>query len=146
MSVNKVILVGNLGKDPETRTFNDGQITKLIVATGTKAYTKNGKDFPERTDWHTVVLTGATALTANEFLRKGDKVYIEGSIRYRQYTGQDGVEKYSTEIIAARMEMLNSRDKEENRRSERKDGPVYQNEPYSGRGRQQSSYEDDLPY
>lgn len=147
MSVNKVILVGNLGKDPETRTFNDGQITKLIVATGTKAYTKNGKDFPERTDWHTVVLTGAAALTANEFLRKGDKIFIEGSIRYRQYTGQDGVEKYSTEILATRMEMLGSRDKESDRRSERKDGPVYQNESYSrGRKLQPSYEEDDLPY
>lgn len=146
MSVNKVILVGNLGKDPETRAFDDGQVTKLSVATGAKAYQRNGKELPERTDWHNVILTGPAALTANEFLRKGDKVFIEGSIRYRQYTDRDGEKKNSTEIMAIRMEMLGSKDKEADRRSERKDGPVYQNEPYSGRGRQQSSYEDDLPY
>lgn len=107
--INKVILVGNLGNDPETRYTQGGMaITKISLATTSVRKDKEGNT-QERTEWHRVTFFGKLGEIAGEYLRKGSQCYIEGSIRYDKYTGQDGVEKYSTDIIADEMQMLGSR-------------------------------------
>ncbi|MFT4255579.1 MAG: single-stranded DNA-binding protein [Pseudoxanthomonas sp.] len=107
--INKVILVGNLGNDPETRYTQGGMaITRISLATTSVRKDKDGNQ-QERTEWHRVVFFGKLGEIAGEYLRKGSQCYVEGSIRYDKYTGQDGVEKYSTEIIADEMQMLGGR-------------------------------------
>ena len=97
--INKVILVGNLGNDPETRYTQGGMaITRISLATTSVRKDKDGNQ-QERTEWHRVVFFGKLAEIAGEYLRKGSSVYVEGSIRYDKYTGQDGQEKYSTEVV-----------------------------------------------
>ena len=104
--INKVILVGNLGNDPETRYTQGGMaITRISLATTSVRKDKDGNQ-QERTEWHRVVFFGKLGEIAGEYLRKGSSVYVEGSIRYDKYTGQDGQEKYSTDIIADEMQML----------------------------------------
>lgn len=104
--INKVILVGNLGNDPDTKYTQSGMaITRLSLATTSVRKDKDGNQ-QERTEWHRVVFFGKLAEIAGEYLRKGSNVYIEGSLRYDKYTGQDGVEKYSTDIVADEMQML----------------------------------------
>ena len=107
--INKVILVGNLGNDPETRYTQGGMaITRISLATTSVRKDKDGNQ-QERTEWHRVVFFGKLGEIAGEYLRKGSSVYVEGSIRYDKYTGQDGQEKYSTDIIADEMQMLGGR-------------------------------------
>ncbi len=107
--INKVILVGNLGNDPETRYTQGGMaVTKISLATSSSRKDKDGNQ-QERTDWHRVTMFGKLGEIAAEYLKKGSQVYIEGSIRYDKYTGTDGVEKYSTDIIADEMQMLGGR-------------------------------------
>ena len=109
-SVNKVILIGNLGRDPETRYTTGGDaVTNLNIATSEQWKDKNGEK-QERTEWHRVVLFGRQAEVAGEYLKKGRSVYIEGRLQTRKYTDKDGVEKYSTEIVADRMQLLGGRD------------------------------------
>jgi single-strand DNA-binding protein len=109
-SVNKVILIGNLGRDPETRYTTGGDaITNLNIATSEQWKDKNGEK-QEKTEWHRVVLFGRQAEIAGEYLKKGRSVYIEGRLQTRKYTDKDGVEKYSTEIVGDRMQLLGSRD------------------------------------
>ena len=109
-SVNKVILIGNLGRDPETRYTTGGDaVTNLNLATSEQWKDKNGEK-QERTEWHRVVLFGRQAEIAGEYLKKGRSVYIEGRLQTRKYTDKDGVEKYSTEIVADRMQLLGSRE------------------------------------
>jgi single-strand DNA-binding protein len=104
--VNKVILVGNLGNDPETKYTQGGMaVTTLSLATTSVRKDKDGNQ-QERTEWHRVKLFGKLGEIAGEYLKKGRQVYIEGSIRYDKFTGQDGVEKYFTDIIADEMQML----------------------------------------
>ncbi|WP_334178305.1 single-stranded DNA-binding protein [Pseudoxanthomonas sp.] len=108
--INKVILVGNLGNDPETRYTQGGMaITRISLATTSVRKDKDGNQ-QERTEWHRVVFFGKLGEIAGEYLRKGSSVYVEGSIRYDKYTGQDGQEKYSTDIIADEMQMLGGRE------------------------------------
>lgn len=105
-SVNKVILLGNLGRDPETRYTTGGDaVTNLSIATSEQWKDKNG-DKQERTEWHRVVLFGRQAEVAGEYLKKGRSVYIEGRLQTRKYNDKDGVEKYSTEIVADRMQLI----------------------------------------
>ena len=107
--VNKVILVGNLGNDPETKYTQGGMaVTKVSLATTSVRKDKEGNT-QERTEWHRVTFFGKLGEIAGEYLRKGSQVYVEGSLRYDKYTGQDGVEKYSTDIIADEMQMLGGR-------------------------------------
>ena len=107
--VNKVILVGNLGNDPDTKYTQGGMaITRISLATTSVRKDKDGNQ-QERTEWHRVVFFGKLGEIAGEYLRKGSSVYVEGSLRYDKYTGQDGVEKYSTDIIADEMQMLGGR-------------------------------------
>ena len=109
-SVNKVILIGNLGRDPETRYTTGGDaITNLNLATSEQWKDKSGEK-QERTEWHRVVLFGRQAEIAGEYLKKGRSVYIEGRLQTRKYTDKDGVEKYSTEIVGDRMQLLGSRE------------------------------------
>lgn len=110
-SVNKVILVGNLGKDPETRYMpSGGAVTGITVATSESWKDKNTGQQQERTEWHNVTFFGRLAEIAGEYLKKGSKVYIEGSLRTEKYQDkQSGQDRYSTKIIANEMQMLDSR-------------------------------------
>jgi single-strand DNA-binding protein len=105
-SVNKVILLGNLGRDPETHYTTGGDaVTNLNIATSEQWKDKSGEK-QERTEWHRVVLFGRQAEIAGEYLKKGRSVYIEGRLQTRKYTDKDGVEKYSTEIVGDRMQLI----------------------------------------
>src|SRR6478672_13602764 len=105
-SVNKVILFCNLGRDPETRYTTGGDaVTNLNIATSEQRKDHSGAK-QERTEWHRVVLFGRQAEVAGEYLKKGRSVYIEGRLQTRKYTDKDGVEKYSTEIVADRMQLI----------------------------------------
>jgi single-strand DNA-binding protein len=105
--INKVIIVGNLGADPETRYTGSGTaITSLRIATSEAWTDKQSGEKQERTEWHRVKLFGKLAEIAGEYLKKGRQVYIEGSLRTDKYTDKDGVERYSTDIIANEMQML----------------------------------------
>ena len=109
-SVNKVILIGNLGRDPETRYTTGGDaVTNLNIATTDVWKDKSGEK-QEKTEWHRVVLFGRQAEVAGEYLKKGRPVYIEGRLQTRKYTDKDGVEKYATEIVADRMQLLGGRE------------------------------------
>ena len=104
--VNKVILVGNLGNDPEVKYTQGGMaVTTLSLATTSVRKDRDGNQI-EKTEWHRVKLFGKLGEIAGEYLKKGRQVYIEGSIRYDKFTGQDGVEKYFTDIVADEMQML----------------------------------------
>ena len=106
-SVNKVILVGNLGRDPETRTFPSGdQVANVALATTDKWKDKQSGEMREHTEWHRLVFNGRLAEIAAQYLRKGSQVYIEGSIRTRKYNDKDGVEKYASDIRVDQMQML----------------------------------------
>ena len=107
--VNKVILVGNVGKDPETRYLpSGGAVTNLALATSESWKDKNTGQPQEKTEWHRVVFFKRLAEIVNEYVRKGSKLYIEGSLRTRSWE-QDGVTRYATEIVANEMQMLDSR-------------------------------------
>lgn len=108
-SVNKVILVGNLGRDPESRFMPSGdQMVNLALATTDNWKDKSG-DKQERTEWHRVVIFGKLAEIAAQYLKKGSQVYFEGSLRTRKWTNKEGHEQYTTEIIADKMQMLGAR-------------------------------------
>jgi single-strand DNA-binding protein len=108
--VNKVIVVGNLGGDPETRYMPSGSaVTNMTVATNESWKDKQTGEQKERTEWHKVAMFGRLAEIAAEYLRKGSQVYIEGKLRTRKWQGQDGQDRYTTEIIADEMQMLGGR-------------------------------------
>jgi len=110
-SVNKVTLIGNLGRDPEVRYFQDGSaVCNLAIATSRNWKNKDSGERQEETEWHRVVLRERMAEVAAEYLKKGRSVYIEGRLKTRKWTDKDGVEKFTTEIVAERMEMLGSRE------------------------------------
>jgi single-strand DNA-binding protein len=109
-SVNKVIIVGNLGRDPEVRYLPSGDaVTNITVATTDKWKDKASGEQKEATEWHRIAFFGRLAEIAGQYLKKGSQVYIEGRLRTRKYTDKDGVEKYATEIAADTMQMLGSR-------------------------------------
>ena len=111
MSVNKVILIGNVGKDPEVRQLDSGvKVATFSLATTERGYTlQNGTQVPDRTEWHNIVLWRGLAQTAEKYVHKGDKLYIEGKIRSRSYDDQNGVKRNIVEIFADNMEMLTPR-------------------------------------
>ena len=108
MSLNKVILIGNVGKDPDVRYFDSGAaVANFPLATSERGYTlANGTVVPERTEWHNLVLWRGLAETAEKYVHKGDKLYVEGKIRTRSYSDQSGAMRYITEIFVDNMEML----------------------------------------
>lgn len=109
-SVNKVIVVGNLGKDPEMRSFPSGdQIANIRVATTDRWKDKTTGEMKEATEWHSITFNGRLAEIAGQYLKKGSQVYVEGSLRTRKWTDKDGQDRYTTEVRADQMQMLGSR-------------------------------------
>ena len=108
MSVNKVILIGNVGKDPEIRYFDNGSaVVNFSLATTERGYTAaNGTQIPDRTEWHNIVCWRGLAKVAEQFVKKGSQLYIEGKIRTRSYDDQNGVKRYVVEIYADNLELL----------------------------------------
>lgn len=152
-SVNKVILVGNLGNDPETRYLpSGGAVTSLSLATSESWKDKQTGEMQERTEWHRVVFFGRLAEIAGEYLRKGRKVYVEGSLRTRKWQDQNGQDRWTTEIVASDMllidgsgraggdagEAYNHAPPPEKSRQERKQPPAPSAE--------QADFEDDIPF
>ena len=111
MSVNKVILIGNVGKDPDVRYLDSGvAVATFSLATTERGYTlQNGTQVPARTEWHNIVLWRGLAQTAEKYVHKGDKLYIEGKIKSRSYDDQNGIKRTIVEIFADNMEMLTPR-------------------------------------
>lgn len=150
--VNKVILVGNLGNDPETKYTQGGMaVTKVSLATTSVRKDKEGNT-QERTEWHRVTFFGKLGEIAGEYLRKGSQVYVEGSIRYDKFTGQDGVEKYTTDIIADELQMLGGKQDGSTERAPSQQAPQRQNANRGGQQRPASPppaddfAEDDIPW
>ncbi len=109
--VNKVILIGNVGSDPELKyTTNGAGVSNFSVATNETWMDKNTNERQERTEWHRIVAWGRLAEICNQYLKKGSKVYIEGRLQTRSWEGQDGQKRYTTEIVAGEMQMLDSRE------------------------------------
>ncbi|KMY86836.1 Single-stranded DNA-binding protein [Candidatus Paraburkholderia calva] len=136
-SVNKVILVGNLGADPETRSLPSGDaVANIRLATTDRYRDKASGEFKELTEWHRVAFFGRLAEVVRDYLKKGSSVYIEGRIRTRKWTDQSGQERYSTEIVADQMQMLGGR-------GGSGDDAGYsrapQSDSYGGGGREQSA-------
>jgi single-strand DNA-binding protein len=108
--INKVILIGNLGNDPEVRyTPNGSAVANITLATSETWRDKQSGELQDRTEWHRVVFFGRLAEIVGEYLRKGSKIYVEGSLRTRKWQDKNGVDRYTTEIIANEMHMLDSR-------------------------------------
>jgi single-strand DNA-binding protein len=151
-SVNKVILIGNLGRDPEVRYLPSGDaVTNISIATTEQWKDKSGEK-QEQTEWHRVALFGKTAEVAGEYLKKGSQVYIEGRLQTRKWTDKEGKERYTTEIRADRMQMLGSR----SGGSERMPPSEEESAPASGGARKPAAaakgagnledMEDDIPF
>jgi single-strand DNA-binding protein len=111
MSVNKVILLGYVGKDPEMKEFESGKVAKMTIATTEKGYKlKSGIEIPDRTEWHNILLWGGLAEVAEKYINKGMQVYIEGKIQTRSWADKDGVTHYTTEVVASDLQMLGKRE------------------------------------
>ncbi|WP_036114522.1 MULTISPECIES: single-stranded DNA-binding protein [Luteibacter] len=142
--INKVIVVGNLGQDPETRYTGSGTaITTLSIATSEAWTDKQTGEKQERTEWHRVKLFGKLAEIAGEYLKKGRQVYIEGSLRTDKYTDRDGIERYTTNIMANEMQMLGGQpsDRPADRYGESKFGGGERASGKSGKGRAQRDHD-----
>lgn len=150
-SVNKVILVGNLGRDPETRYMPEGgAVTNISIATTDSWKDKNGEK-QEKTEWHRVAFFGKLAEIAGEYLKKGSQVYVEGRLQTRKWQDKDGQDRYTTEIVADRMQMLGSRqgmggaDREGG--AEREGPPRGAAKPAGAKpGGKFDDFEDDIPF
>lgn len=146
--VNKAIIVGTLGQDPDTRYTGSGTaITSISLATNETWTDKQSGDKQERTEWHRVTFFGKLAEIAGEYLKKGRQVYVEGSLRTEKYTDKDGVERYTTKIIADQMQMLGGQSGDDNKQQGQRQ--EWQR-PARGQQREQSYAEgpddDDLPF
>lgn len=138
-SVNKVIIVGNLGADPDVRTFdNGGKIANVSIATSERWNDRQTGEPREHTEWHRVVFNNRLADIVEQYLRKGSSVYVEGSLRTRKWQDQQGIDRYSTEIRADSMQMLGSRNNNQ-------DGGNYQSGGYQGNGYQGNNYQGGQP-
>ena len=143
--VNKVILVGTLGKDPETKTFpNGGSLTQFSIATSEAWTDKNTGERKEQTEWHNIVLQNKLGEIAQQYLRKGSKVYIEGSLNTRKWTDQNGQERYTTQIKGQQMQMLDSANGNNQQQSQPKPKqPTYAKNPQA---QPPAQLDDDLPF
>ena len=150
--VNKVILVGTLGKDPETKTFaNGGSLTQFSIATSESWTDKNSGERKEQTEWHNIVLQNRLGEIAQQYLKKGSKVYIEGSLNTRKWTDQNGQERYTTQIKGSQLQMLDSANGN-NQQQAQQPKPQQQNsytakpqQPYQPKNGG-SDLDDDLPF
>ena len=147
--INKVILVGNLGNDPDVRYSQSGSaITTISVATSDSWTDENGEK-QERTEWHRVKFFGKLAEIAGEYLKKGRQVYVEGALRTEKYTDKNGVEKYSTDIIANEMQMLGGRGGGQAAAAAPVDRVADRGEEKAARGETAAvaeSFDDDIPF
>jgi single-strand DNA-binding protein len=148
--VNKVILIGNLGADPEYRATASGSgVTNARLATTDTWRDRQSGEQQERTEWHRVVFFGKLADIANQYLRKGSRVYVEGSIRTRKWQGQDGQDRYTTEVVVqgfgGTMQMLGTRDGGGGRSAGSGGGGGYQDQGYPKQP-YQNDQEDDIPF
>lgn len=110
MAINKVILLGNVGNDPEIRESAGGKFATFRLATTDRAYQrKDGTQVPERTEWHSIVVNGNIVSVVENYVRKGSKLYIEGKLRTRKYTDRNNVERYATEIHLENLELLSAK-------------------------------------
>lgn len=144
-SINKVILIGNLGRDPENRYLPSGeQVTSIAVATTESWKDKTTGEKKELTEWSRVSFFGKLAEIAGQYLKKGSQVYIEGRLRTRKYTDKEGIDRYATEIIADTMQMLGSR--QEGQQSTGRNS--YSEAKQTGRRAAPSDYDDssDIPF
>ena len=152
MSVNKVILVGNVGRDPEMKYFdNDVAKANFSLATSERGYTTSGgTQVPERTEWHNIVCWRGLAQIAEKFVKKGTLVYVEGKIRSRTYDDQNGVKRYITEVVADNLELLGRRgggeEVSENRGNEIGQNHTSSQETTPPNDQDESSEIDDLPF
>lgn len=136
--INKVILIGNLGADPETKSTPSGtQVANLRIATTESFKDKQSNEWQERTEWHRVALFGRLAEVAGQYLRKGSKVYIEGSLRTNKWTDKDGKDRYSTEIMGKDLQMLDGKP------SESRSEPPEQARPQQSKSEE---FDDDAPF
>jgi single-strand DNA-binding protein len=143
-SVNKCIIVGNLGRDPETRYTPSGDaITNITVATTEQWKDKNTGEKKEQTEWHRIVFYRKLAEIAGQYLKKGSSVYLEGKLQTRKWTDKDGAERYTTEIIADTMQMLGSGPKSNDGDDQRASRTA--NRPKSSGG-PSSDFDDDIPF
>lgn len=145
--INKVILIGNCGQDPETRHTPSGNaITNLSIATSESWKDKTTGEAQERTEWHRVVFFNRLAEIAGEYLKKGSKVYVEGSLRTRKWQDNNGQDRYTTEIVASSMQMLDSRTDGDNYAApqQRRALPP-QNQPMGAHSAAQN-FDDDIPF
>ena len=146
-SVNKVIIIGNLGRDPEVRYMPDGgAIANISVATTDTWKDKSGEK-QERTEWHRVAFFGKLAEIAGEYLKKGSQVYVEGSLRTRKWQDREGKDRYTTEIVADRMQMLGSRGGGSEAMSQ--EAPAKEHTPSKSEGKGGGGIEDledDIPF
>jgi len=146
-SVNKVILIGNLGKDPDVRYMPSGDaITNITLATTDNWKDKNGEK-QERTEWHRVAFFGKLAEIAGEYLKKGSQVYVEGRLQTRKWQDKDGQDRYTTEIVADRMQMLGSRGGGNSFEVvERESAPAGGGKPAAKSGGEFDDFADDIPF
>ncbi|MCX7125504.1 MAG: single-stranded DNA-binding protein [Gammaproteobacteria bacterium] len=149
--INKVILVGNLGADPEVRmTPGNLQIVRANIATSSGWKDKQTGEMQEKTEWHRVVFFNRLGEIAAQYLRKGAKVYIEGSLRTSKYTDKNGVEKFSTEIVANEMQMLDSRGGQspDNQYEHASAAPAHSSASSSSSSASQNNndFDDDIPF
>ena len=150
-SVNKVILVGNLGADPEIRRMNDGSpVVNLRIATSETWRDKNTGERRDKTEWHTVVIFNENcAKVAEQYLRKGSRVYVEGSLQTRKWTDQQGQDRYTTEIVLQKyrgeLSMLDGKGSEDRNNAPAQDQGMYDREPAGG-GSYADDLNDDLPF
>jgi len=151
--VNKVILIGNLGNDPEIRyTPNGSAVANLSLATSETWRDKQSGELQDRTEWHRIVFFNRLAEIVGEYLRKGSKVYVEGTLRTRKWQDKNGIDRYTTEIIANEMHMLDSRSTGANNHSETKQDIVNETsetiiptETNTGKDTAEN-YDDDIPF
>ncbi len=120
MALNKVQLIGNVGHTPEVKESQNGKWATFRIATTDRAYTKkDGTQVPERTEWHNIVVNGGLASVVENYVTRGTKLYIEGKLRTRKYTGKDGTERSVTEIYVSDMELLTPKEKTQQGAAER---------------------------
>lgn len=147
MSLNKVQLIGNVGKDPDIRYYDNNQaVASFPLATTERGYTlANGTQVPDRTEWHNIVLWRGLAQVAEKYVHKGDLLYIEGKIRSRQYDDQNGVHRTRVEIYADNMEILSNRSNQRQQQVQQPTNAVSQSSETTD-GVQESSDSNNLPF
>jgi len=154
-SVNKVMLLGNLGRDPEVRTFPNGDsVCNFSIATSTSWKDKNSGEKKEKTEWHNIVMYRKLAEIAGEYLKKGSSVFVEGSLQTRKWQTKEGQDRYTTEVVADTMQMIGGKDNRNSPSNEPDDGfnqepeRVSQNDASSGSSNEPNLVlpDDDIPF